>query len=200
MRQAATILLAGAVGLHCSGMVAPDGEAEPVTAPAPIDGELGRELTPDEDASRDRLPLRGPELERWQAMDRNLVPLAREDRIFTSTAYGPDGATYVVGTFEGTISFGTEELVSRGREDVFIVRRDAGHVTWARSMGSARSERAPTVTVNDGTVNVVGFTGGEMDCGAGPLPGWSSETFFFCVFGESDGRAEGGGAFPTGAP
>jgi hypothetical protein len=187
MRQAATILLAGAVGLHCSGMVAPDEEAEPVTAPAPIDGELGRELPTDEDAAGQ--PLRGNELERW-------VP--EDDQ--TSTAIGPDGAVYVVGTFEGTISFGTEDLVSRGREDVFLVRKDAGLVTWARSMGSARSERGPTVTVDDGTVKVFGFTGGEMDCGAGPLPGWSSETFFFCVFTESDGRAEGGGAFPTGAP
>jgi hypothetical protein len=194
MRQAATILLAGAVGLHCSGMVAPDEDAEPVTPPAPIDGELGRELPSEVHPARH--PLRDTQLERWEAM--NLVPLVHADQ--TSTAHGADGAMYVVGTFEGTVTFGTEELVSRGREDVFVVRKDAGLVTWARSMGSAHSERAPTVTVDDGTVKVFGYTGGEMDCGAGPLPGWSSETFFLCVFAESDGHAEGGGAFPTGAP
>ena len=67
-------------------------------------------------------------------------------------------------------------------------------------MGSAKSESGPRVSLDDGRVSVVGLTAGEMDCGGGPLPTWSSQTFFLCLFGQTDGDSVGGGSFPTGAP
>ena len=58
------------------------------------------------------------------------------------------------------------------------------------------------MTLDDGSTNVhvVGITKGSMDCGAGPLPTWSSDTFFLCVFGGPDGATLAGGVFPTGSP
>jgi hypothetical protein len=190
VRHAATILFAGAIGFHCTGAVV----AEP-----PSDDGVG-----------------APERERAREID-EAAELPQEPRIgaahpahetslggavlrlpTTSSVVGPDGALYAVGTFEGTIAIGDERFESRGREDVFVFRREGSEIRWARSIGSVASEQAPTVSIEGGRVTVIGMTGGAMDCGAGPLPAWSSETFFFCVFHDVDGGALDGGAFPTG--
>ena len=86
-------------------------------------------------------------------------------------------------------------------EDVFLMKLDMrGNLEWVRAVGSVWAESAPRVTVEGGSVTLVGMTKGEMDCGSGPLQRWSSDTFFLCIFGGVDGAAVSGGVFPTGTP
>lgn len=207
MKEAATILLASVVGIHCAAPVEPTERVEAsgsdeVTAPAPLPPEqdvVTRSLEPSEPGPADGL------LDPWaKALDRDLRSaswlLTRRHVLVTSTAVGEDGARYAAGTYEGTIAFGETILTSRGRHDVFVVRSEPnGVIAWARSVGSLFDESVPRVTVNDGRVSLVGLTEGEMNCGAGPLPVWETTTFFVCVFGVH-GEAVAGGAFPTGSP
>lgn len=207
MKEAATILLASVVGIHCTAPVAPPEGLEPgggdevaVAAPRPPEQEVvTRSLEPSEPSPADGL------LDPWAtALDHDLGSanwlLTRRHVLITSTALGADGAVYVAGTYEGTIAFGDALLTSRGEQDVFLVRREPnGAFAWARSVGSLFDESVPRVTVNEGRVSLVGLTEGEMDCGAGPLPVWATTTFFVCVFGEQ-GDALASGAFPTGSP
>jgi hypothetical protein len=118
----------------------------------------------------------------------------------TSSVQDEDGALYVTGTFVDSIRVGDAVLTSRGAEDVCVVKTAAdGTFAWAQAVGSDRRERAPSVTVQDHQVRVVGLTEGKMDCGDGPLPLWSADSFFFCVFGGPDGATVEGGTFPIGS-
>jgi hypothetical protein len=115
----------------------------------------------------------------------------------TSSARDEDGSVYVTGTFVDSIRVGDAVLTSRGAEDVCLVKTAPdGTFAWAQSVGSDRRERAPSVTVQGRQVRIVGLTEGRMDCGDGPLPLWSADSFFFCVFGRHDGATVEGGTFP----
>lgn len=185
MRAALSVLLAAAVGIHCSG---PDpyaedgmggGEAvgteEPVRAAPP----------PDEDAADPRWP-RSAE--------------AGPPSIITTTAHGDGGALYAAGTFRGWLVVDDEAYRSKGEDDVFLVRYDAdGRIAWVRTIGSVRAERMPKVTFVDGEVKLMARTDGEVDCGSGAMAKWSSEMFFYCMY-DAEGAALGGGSFPTGSP
>jgi hypothetical protein len=136
---------------------------------------------------------------RESAIATALTPKAATAEVKVEAA-AEDGASYVAGLFRGAITLGGARLASRGGEDVFLARieRD-GRVAWALSVGSRAPERDPGLMVEDGRIQLMAVTRGEVDCGDGPLVTWSSEAFFLCVFAP-DGRPVEGGTFPTGRP
>jgi hypothetical protein len=199
MRTLVTMAAAALVGIHCS---APSDESDPTTAseepaatkepappPAPAPKAKGTEPSADEESA----PSDGDR--RWGTEVEGLPPA-----LFTTSVSGDDGAIYAAGTFAGALVVGGQRLRSRGADDVVLVKLDArGRVTWAKSIGSTREERAPKVTFADGTVRILAETRGEVDCGSGGMRTWSSSMFFYCVYA-ADGTAIGGDSFPTGAP
>src|SRR5690606_31733304 len=51
------------------------------------------------------------------------------------------GNVFVTGTFTGTIHFDTVELVSFGKEDIFLAKYDAmGNFLWAKSAGGPEKD------------------------------------------------------------
>ncbi len=123
---------------------------------------------------------------------------ARGASLWTSTAEGDDGSSYVAGVFSGMLVVGGVMLTSHGGDDVFVARlRPRGSAMWAQAIGGKQDEADPKVSFDDGRVTVVGMTGGAVDCGDGPIDGWTSRTFFVCTF-DPDGRPRSGGTFPTG--
>lgn len=190
MRTVLTVLLAAAVGIHCSAgdaMTAPVGSDEPTVAanePPRPSGTPRQEESSDDEADP-----------RWAIEAEGNPPT-----LITTTARGNDDALYAAGTFNGWLVAGSDTLKSKGDDDVFLVRFDPdGKIAWARAIGSVRAERAPRVSFVDGQVKLIARTDGEVDCGSGGMGKWSSEMFFYCVFGP-DGAALGGGTFPTGSP
>lgn len=116
----------------------------------------------------------------------------------TTSASARDGTRYVAGVFSGAIRVGGTRLMSRGSDDVFLARvQAAGHVAWARAVGSEGKESGAKVAFEDGHVKLMAMTDGAVDCGRGPLRTWDSEAFFLCTF-EADGAPRGGASFPTG--
>jgi hypothetical protein len=204
MRNVVGILLAAAVGIHCSAPTTESSETSSPELVAPSEGAKGNgaqrgETTSSSGGDESQAPTHA------EIVTRDLSAIIRDpgSTQVTSTVIDEQtGALYATGTFVGDVRIGNRLVVSRGDKDVFLLKVAAsGEFQWVRAVGSAYAETAPRVKLDDqARVNVIGMTKGEMDCGAGPLPGWSSETFFFCVFKGNDGGPLEGGVFPTGAP
>lgn len=130
------------------------------------------------------------------------TPLVQTGAIVTSWVTDVDGAVYSTGTYVGSIQIDQFRLVSRGRQDVFLVKWAAdGSLAWVLSAGSADNESIPKIgAVDGGRVKLLGLTEGRIDCGSGPLPIWTTGTFFLCVFATDTGATLASGTFPTGAP
>lgn len=195
MRYAAVgALVAAAFGIHCSAPTAEptDTSVPELAEPAP------RQATPPAPPPLDLAPRSSTSVPGFAA----LVRAGAAPRV-TSTVTDEAGSMYVTGTFFGEVVIANTTLTSKGDADVFLLKLDStGSFQWVRAVGSAGVERSPRVTLSlaKERVTLVGFTGGEMDCGGGPMAPWSSETFFLCIFGGPDGRTVSSGVFPTGAP
>jgi hypothetical protein len=196
------VLVAAAVGIHCSAATEPDDGASESSesagsAPAAGGGNGARRPASDE-PSGSTVPstppaVVGPDL--TSLVHRGALPLV------TSSVKDESGATYATGTFVGHVGIGDTVIRSRGDKDVFLLKLDAaGAFQWVRAIGSASVESAPRVSLDGKSVTVIGMTKGQMDCGSGPMATWSSDTFFLCMFGGADGLAQSGGVFPTGSP
>jgi hypothetical protein len=204
MRNVVGILLAAAVGVHCSAPTqSPDpksSDPELVATPGTAQTEAPRQAAPSAD-DQGPAPVEGTGL---AAMA--FAPFIADSAMahLTSTVMDPaTGASYAAGVFEGRTVIGGVAIRSRGDKDVFLMKIDSqGSFEWVRAVGSAMAESRPRVLLDDGTnhVQLVGTSRGRMDCGSGPMQIWSSETFFFCVFGRTDGAAISSAVFPTGAP
>jgi hypothetical protein len=203
MRNVVGILLAAAVGIHCSAPTqAPDptsSEPELVASPGTAQTEAPQQPASgaDEEPAR-RIDQSAPAAAAFAP----LIPEGAHAHV-TSTITDSSGASYATGTFEGRVIIGGIAIQSKGDKDVFLLKINTqGELQWVRSAGSGLTESGPRVTIEDGTnhVQIIGTTNGRMDCGSGPLGAWSSETFFVCVFGGTKGEALSGGVFPTGAP
>ena len=200
MRNVVGVLLAAAVGIHCS---AEAGGPDPSTTSPELVG-AGRAQTdaPTEpvldDAQAAKVERTGPAAPAFSP----LVPESPTTHV-TSTVTDASGNWYATGTFMGTIIIGEVAAIqSHGDKDVFLLKANRqGRLVWVRAIGSGLAESGPRVTLEDDSthVHLVGTTKGKMDCGSGPLPTWSSDTFFFCVYG-GDGAPLSGGVFPTGVP
>lgn len=197
MRVVVGVLLAAAVGTHCSAPseTAVTSAPELAALPAPP-AETPAQAEP---APSVKAPnhLERPTRDFFAAIIRD----AETTRVTSTTVDPASGATYATGTFVNEVVIGETLIKSHGDTDVFLMKIDAtGAFEWVRSVGSAYADDRPKVTLAGSEVNVIGMTEGAMDCGAGPLATWSSSTFFFCVFGASDGASVSGGVFPTGTP
>lgn len=198
MRTLVGLVLASAVGIHCGAAGELPGDSSP---------ELASEgASPASGAATDTTPAAdAPNMPNQRArpfVDFSSLIAGASTTHVTSTIVDPaSGATYAAGTFVDHVVIGGTRLQSKGDKDVFLFKVDAdGSIEWVRGVGSAYAEKDPRVTLDGVQVNVIGMTDGRMDCGAGPLGTWSSATFFFCVFGASDGTSLSGGVFPTGTP
>jgi len=203
MRVAVGFLVAAAVGIHCSAPAESPGTSAPelagVEAPAPSPGH-GSEPQPAqaplsaEPKEPDPLALATPDVSVF-------LRDAETTRVTSTIVDSTSGATYAAGTFLNHVVIGGTLLESRGDKDVFVLKIDANSgFEWVRAVGSAYADTEPRLSLEGTKVNVIGMTEGAMDCGKGPLPTWSSATFFFCVFGATDGTSLSGGVFPTGTP
>jgi hypothetical protein len=203
MRNVVGILLAAAVGIHCG---APAESAEPAASSPELVAAPGAPQTEaPAEPQAGALDQKAQKAERPGAVAPDFSPLVLESATthITSTVTDLEGASYATGTFEGRIVIGRTAFQSRGDKDVFLIKVDrSGQLEWARAVGSGMAETGPRVSLEDGTsrIHLLGTTKGRMDCGDGPLSSWSSDTFFFCVFGGVDGAPIAGGVFPTGAP
>jgi hypothetical protein len=64
-------------------------------------------------------------------------------------AAGADGSVYVVGTFEGTVTFGADTLTSAGSHDAYVVKLgSAGDFVWAKRFGGANQDWGNDVKVD----------------------------------------------------
>jgi hypothetical protein len=121
-------------------------------------------------------------------------------RITSSYIDPHDGSRYVTGVFKGNVVNGGWSFSSQGGDDVFLAKMNASNqIEWARAIGSRRTESDPSITFENGQLNLIAFTRGQVDCGQGPLNAWTSKMFFRCVYG-ADGTPISSGSFPTGTP
>lgn len=87
------------------------------------------------------------------------------------------GDVYITGRFEGYFDFdrlegaaGTEELLSGGKHDIFVVKLAGatGNPIWSRHFGGAADDRAYDLALQPGTgdVLVLGYFGDQIEVGA----------------------------------
>lgn len=184
MRHVPVVLALAFAGIHCAAETTPVAET---TGESEI-------VAPEEKLPRNAPAPEGESGAQGSSSSAKGVPNV------TSTVTDASGATYVAGTFTGSVTLGGLKMKSRGEADVFLMKTHAdGSPVWARSIGSRARESAPRVTVeaDTGRVTVIGMTDGEMDCGDGPLATFA-ETFFLCTFYGRDGASLESAAFPTG--
>jgi hypothetical protein len=195
MRTLVTIAFAVVAGVHCSAPAYSGEEpesAEPAATSTEEPGARKQGGGGAQTVSGDKPEESDP---RWGIEAEGLPPT-----LFTTTVRGDDGALYAAGTFAGSLTLGNDTLKSKGHDDVVLVRLEAdGRIAWVKSIGSTLAESSPKVTFVDGTLRILAETQGQVDCGSGEMGHWSSEMFFYCLYG-ADGTALGGGTFPTGAP
>lgn len=190
MRTLTTIVLAAAM-IHCSA------SAEKT---ATSDGDVIAGRDNGGEAPRQPERLAPPEQDKQPPAATSSDGFTTLPSLVLTSVKGPDGATYVAGTYSGSIVINGSTFMSSGKEDVFIARLDVDKtVAWARSVGSLSSETGPRLSFEDDQLKLLATTRGEVDCGAGPIgTTWNSEMFFMCYF-DNTGAALGGVAFPTGA-
>lgn len=77
------------------------------------------------------------------------------------------GRTYLTGSFQGSLDFGTGALVSAGSRDVFLARLDAQlGAVFASRFGDDTSQEARAVAVlSDGSAAIAGAFKGSMELG-----------------------------------
>ncbi|MCO4293795.1 gliding motility-associated C-terminal domain-containing protein [Solitalea sp. MAHUQ-68] len=83
----------------------------------------------------------------------------------TSIAVDQQGNTFVTGSFNDVVSFGTKNITSKGLSDIFLAKYDLnGNLIWVKSFGSANSDEPKSLAI-DGTGNVylAGFISGPTD-------------------------------------
>lgn len=95
-------------------------------------------------------------------------------------ALAADGSRTVVGTFEGTATFGNLSITSAGDSDFFLVKYDAdGEAVWARRGGTDVFNDFGTATAiaPDGSVYATGFFTGIATFDGGTNPDAELTTF-----------------------
>jgi hypothetical protein len=108
----------------------------------------------------------------------------------TSVTMGNGGTVHVVGNFRGTVTLGTNQLVSNGSDDAFFAKLDqAGNILWARSVGSGNGDYAKSVVVDGaGNVYVAGEFNGTVAFGSTTLTSQGNSYDVFVVKLDSNGN------------
>jgi hypothetical protein len=81
------------------------------------------------------------------------------------------GSAYMDGAFQGSVDFGSGQLVSKGGWDIFATRQDAnGDTGWSLAAGDAGYQATKNVVVDkDGNCILAGEFSGAINFGAAPL-------------------------------
>lgn len=101
-----------------------------------------------------------------------------------------DGGAVIVGSFVGSITIGSDTLVSDGNEDIFLARYDGdGIPVWARRAGGSETDEARTVTsLVDGSIYIAGRSNSNPAMfGSIPLPLDGNGDFFLAKYDVTDG-------------
>ena len=103
---------------------------------------------------------------------------------------GPDGASYVVGYFEGETDLGpggTHKAVGDKASDAYLVKLDAaGKIAWGKTWGGKREDTANGVAVKGDTVVVTGNFLDEMTIGEFSHKAGGSDDLYVAAF-KTDG-------------
>jgi gliding motility-associated-like protein len=93
-----------------------------------------------------------------------------DDR-FTAIARGPGDTLYACGTFSGLMHCFTDQVISAGVTDIFLVKMDtAGTVYWTRTAGGPGVDRATDIAVDAaGNIFVTGQFSGTFTAGSTAL-------------------------------
>ena len=119
-----------------------------------------------------------------------------------AVALSSDGGAVLVGSFEGTFTFGRFDmplLISAGGKDVFVAKFDgSGRHVWSRRFGGTGHDEARGVAVDGaGNVLVAGWFAGSVDLGGGVLTSAGGLDNFIAKYDQSGGhiwsRRVGGG-------
>lgn len=97
-----------------------------------------------------------------------------------AVAFGSNGVSYVAGTFQGTVSFGSTNLTSMGLGDIFIAAYNAeGQLLWVTQAGGS-SDESPTSIASDanGNVYITGWFQNSASFGTNIVTGGSSGNIF----------------------
>ena len=90
------------------------------------------------------------------------------------------GNSYLTGSFEGTATFGTTALTSKGRMDVFITKvSPTGKFLWAFSVGGASLDKGYTISVDHiGNSYLTGYFHGTAAFGSTTLTSKGGQDVF----------------------
>lgn len=79
-----------------------------------------------------------------------------------SIATDSSGNVYTTGIFEGSVTFGTTTLTSKGERDIFVAKQDSsGNVAWAKSFGGTNDDYGKSIVIdNSGNIYATGFISG----------------------------------------
>ncbi len=82
-----------------------------------------------------------------------------------------DGATYMVGIFDGTIAGASENIGTRGLKDVFVAKLNRfGDLVWLKTAGGASIDEGSALALVGGDVYFAGFYSNRMTFGgASPI-------------------------------
>lgn len=97
-----------------------------------------------------------------------------------AVAVGRDGSVVLVGSYEGTLDFGSGPLPCAGGDDVFVAKLDrTGKELWSRRFGDERSQKGRAVAIGrDGSVVVTGSFRGQLALGSTTLTSPDADSLF----------------------
>jgi len=120
------------------------------------------------------------------------------NQIGQSVAVDAHGNVALCGSFEGTLNFGSGELTSGGKTDIFVATFDAtGKRRWDKRFGDTSAQECNSVAMDaDGNVAITGSFTGWVNFGKGQLQSAGGLDVFLAKFG-SDGAVLWGHGFGT---
>jgi Beta-propeller repeat len=97
------------------------------------------------------------------------------------------GASFVLGTLNGTVNFGGGSLTSAGGGDVYLVKySSSGSHLWSRRFGGTQNEVPKGIAVDTGgNVLITGYFRGSVDFGGGALSAGTSAAGFLAKYSSS---------------
>lgn len=96
-----------------------------------------------------------------------------------------DGSVVLVGSYEGTLDFGSGPLPCAGGDDVFVAKLDrTGKEIWSRRFGDERSQKGRAVAIaRDGSVVITGSFRGKLALGPTTLASPEADSLFVAKLG-----------------
>jgi hypothetical protein len=111
------------------------------------------------------------------------------NQIGQSVAVDSHGNVALCGSFEGTLNFGSGEIISGGSTDIFLATFDAtGKRRWDKRFGDSTGQECKSVAMDaDGNLAITGTFNGWVNFGKGQLTSAGSVDVFLAKFGSDGG-------------